>query len=235
MALKVIGAGFGRTGTRSLKVALEELGFGKCYHMEEVLKNPSHLERWGEIMAGDKADWETLFKGYQSATDWPVAAYYQDLMHVYPDAKIILTVRDPERWYRSIMNTIYQLSRRFRRLSRIIPAVHQFSYGMEKVIWKGIFHNKLEDKAHAIEVFNSHIEEVKRVVPEERLLVFEARHGWEPLCKFLNVPVLVDKPYPHKNNGATLRKILKYRTQLKWGMVTALIALLYLIMRTLIM
>jgi hypothetical protein len=235
MALKVIGAGFGRTGTRSLKVALEELGFGKCYHMEEVLKNPSHLERWGEIMAGDKADWETLFKGYQSATDWPVAAYYQDLMHVYPDAKIILTVRDPERWYRSIMNTIYQLSRRFRRLSRIIPAVHQFLYGMEKVVWKGIFHNKLEDKAHAIEVFNSHIEEVKRVVPEERLLVLEARHGWEPLCKFLNVPVPVDKPYPHKNNGATLRKILKYRTQLKWGMVTALIALLYLIMRTLIM
>jgi hypothetical protein len=234
MALKVIGAGFGRTGTRSLKVALEELGFGKCYHMEEVMKNPSHLKRWGEIMAGGEPDWETLFRGYQSATDWPVAAYYQDLMRVYPDAKIILTVRNPERWHRSIMNTIYQLSRRFYRFTRVIPAVHQFLYGMEEVVWKGIFHNKLEDKAYAIKVFNDHIDEVKRVVPEERLLIFEARYGWEPLCKFLNIPVPVDKPYPHKNNGVTLRKILKYRTQLKWGIVAVLIALLYLLIRTLI-
>jgi hypothetical protein len=234
MALKVIGAGFGRTGTRSLKVALEELGFGKCYHMEEVMKKPSHLKHWGEIMAGGKADWDILFKGYQSATDWPVAAYYQVLMRVYPDAKIILTVRDPERWHRSIMNTIYQLSRRFCCFTRIIPAVYQFLHGMEEVVWKGIFHNKLEDKACAIKVFNNHIEEVKRVVPEERLLVFEARYGWEPLCKFLNVPVPVDKPYPHKNDGATLRKILKYRTLLKWGAVVLLIALLYLLVRALI-
>jgi hypothetical protein len=107
MALKVIGAGFGRTGTRSLKSALEQLGFGRCYHMEEVAKNPSHLRHWAKILEGGKADWETLFTGYQSATDWPVAAYYKDLMTVYPEAKIILTVRDPESWHRSIMNTLY--------------------------------------------------------------------------------------------------------------------------------
>jgi len=233
MALKVIGAGFGRTGTRSLKTALEELGFGKCYHMEEIMKNPRHLKYWAEIMNDGKADWETLFRGYQSATDWPVAVYYQDLMAAYPDAKIILTVRDPESWHVSIMNTIYQLSRKFARFSRLIPAVHRFLRGMEKVIWEDIFHNKLEDRAHAIEVFKDHIEEVKRVVPQERLLVFEARQGWEPLCAFLNVPVPANKPYPHKNNGAGIRRILKYRTLLTWGALIVLTALLFLLFRSL--
>jgi hypothetical protein len=216
MALKVIGAGFGRTGTRSLKAALEELGFGRCYHMEEVVKNPSHLKHWTEIMEGGKADWETLFQGYQSATDWPVAAYYRDLMTVYPDAKIILTVRDPESWHRSIMNTLYQAGRGFfGRVTGILPSVHQFLNAMEKSIWEGSFHNKLEDKAHAIEVFRNHIEEVKRIVPRERLLIFEARHGWEPLCSFLNVPVPANKPYPHRNKGAFVRQLLKYRNPAK--------------------
>ncbi|HUE99656.1 MAG TPA: sulfotransferase [Anaerolineales bacterium] len=235
MALKVIGAGFGRTGTRSLKTALEELGFDKCYHMEEVMKNPSHLKHWAEIMEGRKADWETLFRGYQSATDWPVAAYYRDLMAVYPDAKVILTVRDPENWHTSIINTLYQASRKFRRFTRIISPLHQFLTAMEEVVWQGTFHNKLEDKIHAMEVFNKHIEEVKRVVPKERLLIFEARHGWEPLCSFLNVPVPTDKPYPHKNQGAFVRRILKYRTLMKWGAVILLAALLFSLLRVLIM
>jgi hypothetical protein len=215
MALKVIGAGFGRTGTRSLKVALEELGFGRCYHMIEVMKNPDHFKYWAEIMEGGKADWEALFSGYQAAADWPVAAYYRDLMAVYPDAKIILTVRDPESWHVSIMNTLYQISRRFNKFTRIIPSVHQFLNAMEKAIWEGVFHNKVEDKAHAVKVFKDHIEEVKRVVPKERLLIFEARHGWEPLCAFLDVPVPVNKPYPHENDGRTIRQILKYRNLVK--------------------
>ena len=105
---------------------------------------------------------------------------------------------------------------------------------MEKVIWKGIFHNKLEDKAHAIRVFKSHIEEVKRNVPEERLLIFEARQGWKPLCEFLNVPVPEDVPYPHKNKGAFLRKILKHTTALKWGIVLVFVALLFLLARVLL-
>ena len=216
MALKVIGAGFGRTGTKSLKTALELLGFGRCYHMVEVMRNPSHLRHWTDIMQGGKADWDNLFRGYQAATDWPVAAYYKDLMHVYPEAKVILTVRDPERWHRSVMNTIYQAGRGFfGRVTRIIPSVHQFLNAMEKAIWQDVFHNRLEDKAHAVEVFKNHIEEVKRSVPKERLLIFEARQGWEPLCSFLNVPVPIDKPYPHKNKGAWVRQALKYRDLLK--------------------
>ena len=217
MALKVIGAGFGRTGTRSLKYALEELGFDRCYHMEEVIKNPSHLKYWAEIMRGGKAEWETLFRGYQAATDWPVAAYYKDLMTVYPESKIILTVRDPDSWHRSVMNTIYQAGRGFfRGFTRIIPSVYHFLNAMEKVIWQGIFHNRLEDKAHAVAVFKAHIEEVKRSVPRERLLIFEARHGWEPLCSFLNVPVPANKPYPHKNKGTLIRQFLKYANLTKY-------------------
>src|SRR5687768_14884397 len=108
MALKVIGAGFGRTGTLSLKTALEELGFGKCYHMVEILRKPGHMKQWTQIMHGSKAEWESLFQGYQSAVDWPVAAYYRELMDVYPEAKVILTMRDPHSWHRSIMTTIYQ-------------------------------------------------------------------------------------------------------------------------------
>ena len=91
-------------------------------------------------MEGGKADWESLFQGYQAATDWPVAAYYKDLMKVYPDSRVILTVRDPERWHLSIMNTLYQFGRRFTRFTRIIPSAHQFLNAMEKVIWQGIFH-----------------------------------------------------------------------------------------------
>jgi hypothetical protein len=217
MALRVIGAGFGRTGTRSLKTALEQLGFGRCYHMVEVMKNPSHLKRWADIMHGGKADWEKLFRGYQATMDWPGAVYYKDLMTVYPESKIILTVRDPESWHRSMMHTIYQAGRGFfGRISYVIPSVHQFLNAMEKAIWQDVFHNRLEDKAHAIEVFKNHIEEVKHVVPRERLLIFEAKHGWEPLCSFLNVPVPVDKPYPHKNKGVWVRQVLKYRKLLKY-------------------
>jgi hypothetical protein len=219
MPLKVIGAGFGRTGTLSLKTALEKLGFGKCYHMVEILKKLRHMRHWAEIMQGGKAEWETLFKDYQAALDWPVAAYYKDLMTTYPQAKVILTVRDPHSWHRSIMTTLYQAQRKsLVRLAGIIPPAHRFLNAMEHAIWQNVFQDRLEDKDHAIKVFNNHIEEVKRVVPPERLLIFEARQGWEPLCKFLQVPVPVNHPYPHKHKGTLVRQFLKYTnlTEYRW-------------------
>jgi hypothetical protein len=219
MALKVIGAGFGRTGTLSLKTALEELGFGRCYHMVEILRRPHHWKPWADILHGHKENWEALFGGYQAALDWPVAACYKDLMTVYPESKIILAVRDPAKWHRSIMTTFYQAQREFVvQFMRMIPGLHRFLVGMEKAIWEGIFQNSLEDKAHAIAVFNKHVEEVKQVVPRERLLIFEAQHGWEPLCSFLDVPVPADKPYPHKYKGTLVRQLLKYTnlTKYRW-------------------
>jgi hypothetical protein len=217
MTLKVIGAGFGRTGTLSLKTALEKLGFGKCYHMVEILKKFRHMKHWSEIMDGGKAEWETLFDGYQSAVDWPVAAYYRDLMAVFPNAKVILTVRDPNGWHRSIMTTLYQAQRKsLVGFARISPPLHRFLNAMEHALWQGLFQDKLEDRTHAIHVFKNHIEEVKRVVPPERLLIFEARQGWEPLCSFLNVPVPVDEPYPHRHKGNAVRKFLRYTNLTKY-------------------
>src|SRR3712207_4417870 len=111
MALEVIGAGFGRTGTMSLKVALEELGFGPCYHMSEAFENPEHVEEWEAAAQGKSIDWEELFSCYRATVDWPGAAFYEELIERYPDAKVILTVRDPDRWYESARTTIYDTQR----------------------------------------------------------------------------------------------------------------------------
>lgn len=119
--LRVIGAGFGRTGTLSLKAALDQLGFGPTYHMTEVLKNPSHSRMWNAAARGEPVDWDELFFDYNSSVDWPAAHYYKTLMTAYPLAKVILTVRDPDAWYRSMTNTLFSLesavktSRRRRR------------------------------------------------------------------------------------------------------------------------
>jgi len=226
MPLRVIGAGFGRTGTKSLKVALEELGFGKCYHMDEAMKNPRHFRRWAEIVEGGKADWDALFNGYQSGVDWPVSAYYKELSVAYPDAKVILTVREPERWYESFSTTLYQADKKFRKYSRFIPPANRFFGAINKVVWEGIFDNRLEDKAYAIEVFNNHIEEVKRTVPKERLLVFEARQGWEPLCAFLGVPAPTHRPFPHENDRAMWQRVIRYGEIVIWGVIISIVALL---------
>lgn len=103
----MIGAGFGRTGTSSLKVALEKLGFGPCYHITELFDHPEHVRLREPAVRGEPVDWEEIFHGYQATVDWPGAAFYEELMEKYPDAKVILTVRAPERWYASILNTIY--------------------------------------------------------------------------------------------------------------------------------
>ena len=106
--LKIIGAGFGRTGTLSLKVALEDLGFGPCYHMTEVFQHPEHAKEWLAAAKDQPQDWNKLFAGYQATVDWPGCSFYAELMEVYPDAKVILTVRDPEKWHDSVVNSIYQ-------------------------------------------------------------------------------------------------------------------------------
>lgn len=112
MTLEVIGAGFGRTGTMSLKVALEELGFEPCYHMSEVFTHPEHVELWRAAAQGEPVEWEQIFGGYRATVDWPACTFYGELMENYPDAKVILTVRDPQRWYESAYNTIYTIDRR---------------------------------------------------------------------------------------------------------------------------
>lgn len=207
--LKVIGAGFGRTGTLSLKVALEELGFGPCYHMTEVFSSPEDVPYWVAATDGEAIDWDTLLEGYRAIVDWPGCAFYTELMQMYPDAKVLLSVRDPERWYESVKSTIYLAANRFTRPGlSLIPLIGRiFFYErvrvgrmIQKLVWQKTFDGKFEDKDYAIAVFNQHIEEVKQRVPPDKLLVYNVKEGWEPLCAFLGVEVPKDKPFPHLND-----------------------------------
>src|SRR5690242_9375087 len=151
--LKVIGAGFGRTGTLSLKHALEELGFGPCYHMSELFEKPNVDKQWDAIVRGEPADWPAIFKGYRASVDWPSCAFYKEQMQVYPEAKVLLSVRDPEKWYDSVINTIYRVSRQNPN-SNPDRAVHR--HMVDTLIWEGTFHNRFEDKDYAIAVFLRH-------------------------------------------------------------------------------
>jgi hypothetical protein len=207
--MRVIGAGFGRTGTLSLKVALEELGCGPCYHMIEVFDKPRHVALWQAAAEGRPVDWGELFAGYNAAVDWPACSFYAQLMDVYPEAKVLLTIRDPETWYESVQNTIYPTSKD----ESDEPDVRAHLHMTTTLIWQGTFDGRFEDKQHAIAVFKRHIQEVKQRVPAERLLVYEVQEGWEPLCCFLDVPVPEDMPFPRLNDTAAFQRRLRERAQ----------------------
>lgn len=208
MALKVIGAGVGRTGTHSLKFALEELGFGKCYHMEElVAHHPENVTYWQDAKAGKPGKWDELFDGFQSAVDIPTFCFYKELMKKYPDAKVILSVRDPESWYKSFGDTIIKGSKPgigqmllmsfrlpFNKKLRQQLGVFKFA----GIFLKEFFPNGFNDKESAIKFFNEWNQQVMNYVPKEKLLVYNVKEGWEPLCKFLNVPVPATA-FPHSN------------------------------------
>jgi len=212
MTLEVIGAGFGRTGTMSLKVALEELGFGPCYHMTEVFAHPEHVELWRAATQGKPLDWERIFGDYRATVDWPACTFYNELIVRYPDAKVILTVRDPQRWYESAYNTIYRItgaasSPVFYLAGLLMPRARRMKQAHQMImelIWERDFDGRFDDRKHAIETFERHNVEVKQCVPAEKLLVYEVKEGWGPLCEFLGVEER-DKPFPHLNDAEVFR------------------------------
>ena len=178
MPIKVIGAGLGRTGTLSLKMALEELGFTKCYHMTELLSHLADARVWDAATRGEEVDWESLFQGYQATVDWPGCTFYESLMRSYPDAKVILTVRDPERWYESARQTIYYVRHAFPSWVPLLSRrMRDFQRMLDRLIWDGTFHGRFEDRSHAIDVFNRHNDQVRRDVPPDKLLVFDVQQG----------------------------------------------------------
>jgi hypothetical protein len=216
--LHVIGVGFGRTGTASLKVALEQLGFGPCYHMIELVEHPERVDEW--IAAADgRADWDRVFAGYRSTVDWPGAAFWRGLVGAYPEAKVILTVRDPERWYDSASSTIFRRMRppaspAARLVGRLMlrsnPAMRRLGVIPRRLIWEGVFDGRFDDRAYAIEVFERHTREVRELVPPERLLTYEVSAGWGPLCDFLGVPVPAT-PFPRLNDAESFRRMQRRR------------------------
>jgi hypothetical protein len=234
--LQIIGAGFGRTGTLSLKMALEELGFGPCYHMTEVFSHPEHVAHWRAAANGEQVDWHKLFEGYRATVDWPACTFYKELMQAFPDARVLLTVRDPQSWYESVRDTIYQTSARANRLPSTLlrllfmrlfaPIIGQMLQVNDAIIWQGTFHGRLEDRQYTISVFQKHIEEVKRTVAPEKLLVYDVRQGWEPLCSFLGVPV-PHKPFPRLNDRTSFLGDInrrRLRVRLAAGALVALAA-----------
>lgn len=205
--MKVIGAGFGRTGTLSMKTALERLGFGPCFHMSEVFTHPERISRIRAAAAGEPVDLDEVFAGYSSTVDWPGCWFWRELADRYPDAKVLLSVRDPQRWYASVRDTIYQSSAMARELpdEEVLPAVAEGRALVADIVWQRQFGGRGGDPEHAIRTFTDHNEAVIDEVPAERLLVHRSADGWPPLCEFLGVPV-PDEPFPHLNDGDHFRQ-----------------------------
>ncbi|MGH3392951.1 MAG: sulfotransferase family protein [Actinomadura sp.] len=201
--LKIIGAGFGRTGTASTKAALETIGFGPCYHMMELFTDPSRLPGWLRATAGEPVDWAELFAGYAATVDWPGAAFWRELIEAYPEAGVLLTVRDQDRWYDSVAGTIY-LARDIDE-SAAPPGLREQLRMVDELVWQGTFGGRFEDRDHAIGVYRAHLAEVRATVPAERLLEYDVAQGWEPLCAFLGVDV-PDEPFPHLNTAQSMRE-----------------------------
>jgi hypothetical protein len=192
MALRVVGSGLGRTGTKSLQSALNMLGFGPCHHMAEVFAHPESAPLWIEAAAG-RPDWEKIFAGYASVVDYPGAAYWRQLAAYYPDAKVLHSVRDPDAWFDSTRATIFAPGMQTTTPDRPMSAFFASFLGDTR--------EHLHDRAFMTDYFRRHTEEVKRAIPTERLLIYEAGQGWAPLCEFLGAPI-PDAPYPSENSRA---------------------------------
>jgi hypothetical protein len=216
-SLKIIGAGFPRTGTTTLKSSLEILGFNKCYHMKELLVNPDQLPLWLSLENTGTTDWEKLYDGYEATVDFPGYPYYKEHLKQYPDAKVILTVRPFDKWYVSAHSTVWtagpqnlpdklkmMLKMLFNpRLRKVIKCI-KF---VKRVFWGKQFQGRFEDVAFAEKIFNQHIEDVKAFVPPEKLLVYDVSEGWKPLCDFLGLPEPLEE-LPHLNKNENFKGML---------------------------
>ena len=198
MTLKVIGAGYPRTGTSSLKLALEQLGLGPCHHMREIIMNPPSAALWVEAADGHP-DWERIFEGYQSCTDAPGCLFWRELADYYPDAKILLSVRDPEAWFESTQATVF--SEAMLGMAKGTPLELFF----EKAVTRE-FGDRIHDREFMLAQYERRKREVMADVPPERLLVFDVREGWAPLCDFLGAPI-PETPFPRENSREEMAHI----------------------------
>ncbi|HTU78617.1 MAG TPA: sulfotransferase [Solirubrobacteraceae bacterium] len=208
--LQLIGAGLPRTGTLTQKLALEELGLGPCYHWVNVIADLDQVEPWTQALDGQEP-WEQVFAGHRSSVDWPGGYFYRQLANYYPDAKVLLSVRDPVSWERSFRDTIVEMSHgeslmallaRARTLAD--PRWKRYMELVDRMFWgpQGTFAAGWERPEQMIEQMLAHTDAVKRALPPDRLLVWEVGEGWEPLCEFLEVDV-PDSPLPHANDRDT--------------------------------
>jgi Sulfotransferase domain len=208
--MRVIGAGLPRTGTLTQKVALEMLGLEPCYHWVNVLADLNQVEVWNRALDGE-APWDEVFDGFHATVDWPGGYFWRELIDYYPDAKVLLSVRDPEKWEPSFRETIWNMGHGeslIRLLSSarglVDPQWSRYLKLVERMFWagEGTFAAGHEQPEQLIAGFEHHNEQVKATVPPERLLVWNVTEGWEPLCEFLELPVPAE-PMPHVNDRET--------------------------------
>jgi hypothetical protein len=204
MSLKVIGTGLGRTGTLSLKAALEQLGFGPCYHMTEVFPRPQHVSEWAKAARGEPIDWDKLYEGFAATVDWPSTHFWRDLTRKYPDAKVIHSEREPELWWKSFSQTIQE------GIAGEAPPPMRDWHDMVKLIITDQTFGGDMSKENVLKVYNAHNAEVKRTIPAAQRLDFDPQQGWAPLCKFLGVPVPA-ADFPKTNSTAEFRARLEAR------------------------
>ncbi len=232
MTLKIIGAGFGRTGTWSTYSALNQLGF-RCYHMAEVIINPenhAHLDFWRKVAnspSGSRHDWDEVFADYTATVDNPGCCVWRELMQAYPDAKVILTLhpKGPEAWYESTIDTIYftETMWQFKVLELFTPFGRKFGDMSCKLIWGRTLKGVMGDKAKAVQRYKAYIDEVKAEVPADKLLVFSVDEGWGPLCKFLGVAAPAAQ-FPNLNDRAAIKKLLRDITRGAYFIVAGIAA-----------
>jgi Sulfotransferase domain len=217
MGLKVIGAGFGRTGTLSTCTALNTLGF-PCYHMFEVIENKenkSHLGFWNDVAnapEGEQHNWNDVFEKYTATVDNPGSCVWRELLEAYPDAKVLVTLhpRGPEAWYESTIDTIYftESMWQFRFLRLFTPFAKKMGNMTSKLVWQRSLKGTMRDKEAAIARYHEHVEEIKAAVPADRLLIFTVDQGWGPLCNFLEVEA-PETEFPNVNDRTEIKKTIK--------------------------
>ena len=198
--LKVVGAGVGRTGTHSLKLALEQLLGGTCHHMVEVLGHPEEVPIWIDAIDGRPVDWDALMKDYTAEVDWPGGSFWPELAAANPDALVILSVRDPDQWFTSCSNTI------FGGLRMMMEQGDEWMAAMMRLLAQR-FDDRVEDRDAMVAAFDRHNEAVRAGIPEKRLLEWTVTDGWDPICDRLGLPV-PDAPFPKVNTTAEFREMV---------------------------
>ena len=205
--IQVLGTGFGRTGTYSLKLALEQLGFGPCHHMIELARKPSEISHWQSALSG-QANWQNVFQNYQSAVDWPAALFCESLLNIYPTIKFIHTTRDPESWYKSASHSIFY-ALEFATATMCDKKLPDWVKIARQAVLVEHFQGKHRHKEFCIDKFIKHEQWVKQTIPKEQLLIFDLTQGWKPLCEFLEVDQPEKVAFPHDNASSEFFKLLK--------------------------
>jgi hypothetical protein len=200
VTLAVIGVGLGRTGTNSLKVALERLLGGACYHTHEVILNLEHVAVWQNAFDGVPPDWERLFQGYVATVDWPGCRLWDELTNAYPDALVVLSTRSsPERWWASAQRTVFASMKR-----GPLPGFEDWHRMMRSAMQP--FTDCWDSKAESIAAYLSHNELIRRTIAHDRLVEWQPADGWRPLCDALGIST-PDEPFPHLNTTADFRAL----------------------------